>query len=252
MTDTTPASLEDIAARIPSMGGHAIGDRLRRAAAEVEEGHSIVEVGSWLGSGTAYLALGVRDSGRDIPLHSFDEWRCRATHLDKARAWGVEFRENQDTLPWVREALAPFGVPIQFHQGDIEKVRWTEGDIGLFVLDAAKEGEPFLYTMQTFGPHMVPGKTVLYMMDFHYYQSKPDGKFTDQRDFFAENTDYFEPIEYQVDNTSCAVFRYVKPMDYNAAAAAFRAQGRTSFERVARQRARQESLMKKIKHLFRR
>lgn len=252
MTDTTSASLEDIAARIPSMGGQAIGDRLRRASAEVEEGHSIVEVGSWLGSGTAYLALGVRDSGRDIPLHSFDEWRCRATHLDKARAWGVEFRENQDTLPWVRDALAPLGVPIQFHQGDIEKVRWTEGDIGLFVLDAAKEGEPFLYTMQTFGPHMVPGKTVLYMMDFHYYKSKPDGKFTDQRDFFAENADSFEPIEYQVNNGSCAVFRYAKPLDFEAAAAAFRAQGRASFDRVARQKAREKSLVKRIKQLFRR
>ncbi|MFC4351805.1 class I SAM-dependent methyltransferase [Fodinicurvata halophila] len=252
MTDTTAASLEDIAARIPSMGGHIIGDRLRRSAAQVEAGRNIVEIGSWLGSGTAYLALGVRDSGKDTPLHVYDEWRCRSTHMEKARAWGVEFDENQDTLPWVKEALSPFGVPIHFHQGDIEKVRWNEGQIGLFVLDAAKEGEPFLYTMQTFGPSMIPGETVLYMTDFHYYKHKPDGKFTDQRDFFAENADHFEPVEYEMEDHICAIFRYTKPLDFDAAAAAFRAQGRASFERIARQRARQKSLMKKIKHLFRR
>jgi predicted O-methyltransferase YrrM len=53
--------LELLASRIPSMGGTEIGAQLRRAARLAPANTAIVEVGSWLGAGTAQLALGVRD-----------------------------------------------------------------------------------------------------------------------------------------------------------------------------------------------
>ena len=49
--------LNDIADGIPSMGGRRFGSLLRRLACDALSGTSIVEVGCWLGAGTAQLAL---------------------------------------------------------------------------------------------------------------------------------------------------------------------------------------------------
>ena len=55
-------SLAEIADRIPSMGGMEIGPALREFARAAGPNKAIVEVGCWLGAGTAQLALGVLEN----------------------------------------------------------------------------------------------------------------------------------------------------------------------------------------------
>src|SRR5690606_12370375 len=52
------ARLERLADEFPSMGGKKIGPFLRKLARAAPSHTAIVEVGSWLGAGTAQLAIG--------------------------------------------------------------------------------------------------------------------------------------------------------------------------------------------------
>ena len=72
MTDSM--DLYAMANRIPSMGGREIGPVLRNLARHAPAGTSIVEVGTWLGAGTAQLALGIRERARpsEVALHCYD------------------------------------------------------------------------------------------------------------------------------------------------------------------------------------
>ena len=114
--------LNDIADGIPSMGGRKLGPLLRRLACDAPNGTSIVEVGCWLGAGTAQLALGIKDRERpgEVSLHCFDRWRAQRSEVEKAAQKArLRFTVSENTLPHVRRTLEPFEVPIQFHQGDI-------------------------------------------------------------------------------------------------------------------------------------
>ena len=118
-----------IADRIPSMGGTRIGPLLRELARGAPAGTSIVEVGSWLGAGTAQLALGIteRSGAGDVSLHSYDRWQTTRTEVQKAWRWGLRLAVGEDTLPSVRRTLDQIGVPVEFHQGDLAQAAWEGG-----------------------------------------------------------------------------------------------------------------------------
>jgi hypothetical protein len=162
--------LASIARATPAMqdGGRATGDELVRAAREVSPGLPIVELGSWLGSGTAHLALGVLDGRGRSQIVTFDRWVARKGQRAKAAAQGVEFAEEQDTLPWVVESLRPFGVSIEFRKGDLLDASWDGRPIGLYVDDAAKDWSLFVRSLEVFAPSWIPHVTTLMMMDLHF------------------------------------------------------------------------------------
>lgn len=213
-------SLEERARTMPSQGGVAIASELRRFAAATPDGTAIVEVGCWLGAGTAQLALGV--AGRPDPpvIHVYDRFEASASEVEKAAAFGVRLRSRQDTLPVVRDLLAPFGAPMQFYRGSIDGHGWNGGPIGLYVDDAAKQPHDFHHVLRTFGPSWVPGVTVLVLMDFNYWRKHTGKKATalrTQHDVFAANARSFEPLaDADPAGTSTAFFRYVAPMDFRA------------------------------------
>ena len=131
-------SLSDLARQIPSMGGSEIGSLLRKAALEAPNDTAIVEVGCWLGAGTAQLALGIRDRAEPdrIALHCYDRWQSNESEVEKASRFGLALGTAVDTLPITRRYLTPFDVPIQFHKGDILESQWTGGPISVCSRDS--------------------------------------------------------------------------------------------------------------------
>ena len=200
------ADLEAAAARIPSMGGRKLAPLLREAARRAPGGTAIVEVGCWIGSGTAQLALGIRGRERpDVALHSFDRWRT--THpgqIARAAREGLRLEPSEDTLPRVRRSLEPFGVPVRFHRGEIEHARWNGGPISVYVDDASKRLPIFCHALATFAPSWIPGETTIFLMDFH--------KAEFQRRFIEAAGGCFEPLEVRV-RTALAMFRYKVALD---------------------------------------
>lgn len=200
------ADLEAYAARIPHMGGRSIGPWLSRWASFVPAGAAIVELGCWLGAGTAQLALGARQSGATI--HTYDRWDARASEIRKARDQGVTLRPHQDTLPIVRAHLAPFGVPIVFHRGPIQSATWSGGPIGLYVDDAAKQAASFAHVRRVFWPSLIDGAIVV-LMDYHYYEQRGE-KYRAQRAVMEAHPDRFVCLADHIAHTSAAAFRYRK------------------------------------------
>ena len=209
--------LEAIADQIPSMGAKKIGPLLRQMSRNAPADTSVVEVGCWLGAGTAQLALGIRERrcADNVSLHCFDRWQATPREVEKAARCGVRLSVREDTLPRVRRTLEPFNVPIRFHKGDMWKSRWDGGPISVYVDDLSKAPRRFCRALLTFGPKWIPGETVIVLMDYHMWKKTGAAGHRCQKNFIEANRDCFEPIEHEgpAIKSSVAMFVYRKPID---------------------------------------
>ncbi len=209
-------SLPDEVRRIPSMGGREIGRYLQQWASEVKDGHDIVELGVWLGAGTAQMARGVGD--RSVTVWGFDRFRACASQVKKARKQGVILRPSVDTLPVVMGSLILAGVLEQctLIKGTIPPMAYTGRPIGLHVDDACKRGGVFLRALKTFGPHWIPGVTVVVLMDFWYFERKPTVRGLEfQYQWMVEHRACFEVLMDRMPGVSGAAFRYIGGEPWN-------------------------------------
>lgn len=206
MLSTRPATdLLKAAWALPSMGGREIGTALMMLAEAVPPGQAIVEVGCWMGSGTAHMALGARENG--TPIHCFDRWKANLAEVRKAAQFGVTLERGQDTLPLVRENLEPFGADIAFHQGGLLKSAWSGGPIGLYVDDASKSPELWHHAVRTFIPN-VPVGGFLVLMDFYFFE-KAGARYKAQYRWMATRGDQFRMLEHHVAGTTAAIFERI-------------------------------------------
>lgn len=198
--------LRAYAQTFPSQGGVEIGPWLERLAADVPHGAAIVEVGSWLGAGTAHLALGAMQSGADI--HVFDRWQASIPEVEKAARFGVTLTPGMDTLPLVIRSMKQFPVNCTFHKGSIKQMYWKTQPIGLYVDDATKIADLWAHAVETFFHELIPFKTHLVLMDFHFDEKAGD-KYAAQKLYMAAHEQSFELIEDRLAGTSAALFRYL-------------------------------------------
>ena len=208
MPDTT--DLEARAAGLPSMGGVEIGPRLRAAARGAAPGTAIVEVGCWLGAGTAQLALGLREAERlrEVDIHCFDRFRATGSEVEKAGRFNVTLMKDADTRPVVEGFLAPFGASIRLHRGSILDARWSGPPISVYVDDASKTDRLWEHSVATFSPHWIVGSTVLVLMDFFYYRRSGREDHRCQQRFVDRHSGCFEEIA-RSDKTSALILRYI-------------------------------------------
>ena len=222
----TPPSVDlyGMADAIPSMGGARLGPVLRDLARNAPAGASIVEVGSWLGAGTAQLALGVRERQhpQSVTIHSYDLWRANWSNRAKAAVFGMRLSFREDTLPRVRRLLEPFGVPVVFHQGDIRRAGWDGGPISVYVDDAAKTPALFVRVLQTFGRSWIPGETVVVLMDYEHWRKTGVAAHRCQQHFIESNRECFERLECRY----AGVFLYKQAIDFRRIPVRFASSGR--------------------------
>ena len=210
-----PTAVDDVygvAERIPSMGGTRIGADLRALARSAPPGTAVVEVGSWLGAGTAQLALGISERAQtaDVRLHCYDRWRASRMEVQKANRWGLRLAVGEDTLPLVRETMATFGVPAEFHQGDVREAGWNGEPISVYVDDASKMPDLFIHALLTFGRSWIPGVTVIALMDYDIWQATGSAEHHCQKSFIESNADSFTRLPCR----GHALFRYTAPVDW--------------------------------------
>ena len=217
------AALEAQAATIPEMGGRRIGEYLRQMARDARRDSAIVELGCWLGAGTAQMALGLLDRPADhgVSIHCYDTFQLSEESALKAQRQGVPLGKGDDMLPWVTGALAPFGGDIHLHKGFIgDETVWSGEKISLHVDDATKYPHTFYKTLKIFGPSWVPGETVVVLMDFWLFRKPHNAHRVDymraQHDFVVARPEIFEPTD--LEDGTCAAFRYVREMDFSALA----------------------------------
>lgn len=204
--------LYGIADQIPSMRGRRIGRLLRKLARDAPADTSVVEVGCWLGAGTAQLALGLRERGgaADVWLHCYDRWQASQVEVEKAARRGVHLSVGEDLLPRVRQTLEPFNVPIRFHKGELVESAWSGGQISIYVDDTSTAPDLFYHALQTFGSSWVPGETMIVLMDSKFWKRTPGADYTFQKHVIESNSNCFAPIE----SDGHAVFLYKQSVDF--------------------------------------
>lgn len=201
----TIEELRRYAKTFPSQGGVEIGPWLEKYAAGVPAGSAIVEVGCWLGGGTAHLALGAIQSRAVIYTH--DRFMCVGQEKEKAERYRINLTAHEDTLPRVKAALDHFGVEIVYRKINLKNLTWDSGPIGLYVDDATKVEPLWLKAMEVFKPHFLAGKTHLFLQDYHF-DLKGGPNYAAQKRYMKKHAKEFQLIEDKLAGTSCALFRF--------------------------------------------
>jgi len=191
---------------IPSMGGAQIGEDLEYFAGLSEKNTSIVEVGTWLGAGTYHLAKGINE--KNVEVHCFDRFQSNIQEVNKAAGNDLILTVGQDTLPIVKEYLKEFK-NIVYHKTNIYEAKWEGKKISLYVDDACKRTDKFIYAIKTFSPCWIPGKTIIILMDFFWHLKHPDEKDAQcQPEFIEKNKEFFHHIR-DWNKRACSAFLYL-------------------------------------------
>jgi Methyltransferase domain len=124
---------------------------------------AIVELGAWLGAGTEAIAKGIRDSGIEKKVHSYDRFRWDPrTHGPKAGGLTVT-----DLYKTYKANLGELLAFVEPHKGEIESQFWDGTPIALMICDAPKRLKPVAHVLSAFGPYLQPG-SIMAWQDFCY------------------------------------------------------------------------------------
>jgi hypothetical protein len=178
-----------------------------------------------MGSTTVYLALGARLSTKDIDIYSIDKWQADAAYLEKAkRCHNMDLELDSDILWMWEQNVAIFRdqkCKINGTKSDIAKFKYkAKQKISVYVDDICSSKKLCDRAFKTFSPYFIPHVTVLFLMDYYFYErDKP--QFNYQRDLMAANKDVFFHLG-RCNNTQTAIFVYLGGQikfvtgDYNA------------------------------------
>jgi len=165
-----------------------------------------VDLGTFAGGSTAYLALGLANSGKVHHLHGYDRFtasaEARALHLSPN---GISLTDQEDILPLAERFLAPWAGNITLHRGEIAELKWQGGPVELLVVDAAKSTVLADHIAAQFYPHLIAGQSLLVHQDFLHLQQP----------WLAVQmlrlSDYFTPLGLVAKD--CVVFACTRPID---------------------------------------
>jgi hypothetical protein len=125
---------------------------------------AVVELGCWLGAGTAALAAGLRDQGSSARVVAVDRFRWNARHhpqmFDAGLADGEDFElllraHTRELEPWIETVRA-----------DLAEFRWDRGPIEILVVDAPKRRADVVRFLEVFGPSLIPGRSLVAFQDY--------------------------------------------------------------------------------------
>jgi hypothetical protein len=175
-------------------------------------GHGeVVDLGSWFGSTTAALAMGLdanpRRAAKRAKVHAFDRFTWEQwmdEYADAARfgpySAGGSFRKE---FEWV---VANWRDRIIVHPGDLTQQEWRDGEIELLLIDAMKSWELTHHILTRFCRSLIPGQAHVIHQDFgHCYT--PWIHLTSYR-----LRDYLVPVQ-DVVRSDTVVFRVTRSLD---------------------------------------
>ncbi|MEX2493389.1 MAG: hypothetical protein WD425_16675 [Nitrospirales bacterium] len=169
----------------------------------------IVDLGSWLGSTTIALAIGLTKNencgSSEKVLHAYDEFIWR-DYMDQ----GVEGTSLQGKIQigesFVQEfnnRIALWKKHIVVNPADLSHIKWEGEMIEFLLIDAMKSWELTTNIMKTFFPALRPGMSLILHQDFAHWFT-PWIHLTNYR-----MRDYFEFV-YEVPRSGSVVFKLVK------------------------------------------
>jgi hypothetical protein len=161
-------------ARIPGMT--AMTERAYfkwHAQEEFTGAGAIVDLGCWLGSTTAAMAMGLtvnrRRSAKTAKIHAYDQfiWDPRMDHHAPPTRLGP-YEPGASFRPEFELVVSRWRDRIAVHEGDLLGERWTGGPIELLLVDAMKSWELASHIVRHFYPALLSTSGYLIHQDFSH------------------------------------------------------------------------------------
>jgi predicted O-methyltransferase YrrM len=125
---------------------------------------AVVELGCWLGAGTAALAAGLRDQGSSARVVAVDRFRWNARHHPQMFDAGLA--DGEDFEPLLRAHTRELEPWIETVRADLAEFRWGRGPIEILVVDAPKRRADVERFLEVFGPSLIPGRSLVAFQDY--------------------------------------------------------------------------------------
>jgi len=171
---------------------------------------AVVDLGSWLGSTTVPLALGMAQRPRGAPsvrIRAYDRfvWEPWMNDFVAGGHFHDDYQPGDDFRPALERALGPHGRLVDIHTADLRTERWDRGPIEMVVVDAMKSWDLARNILAEFLTAVVPGG-VIFHQDFAHYHTPwihlIGYRLRDQLELY-----------YDVPNSGGAAFRVVSSLD---------------------------------------
>lgn len=207
LNDMDIEALRETADSIPSLGvGKGIGSYLERYASKAP--HCIVEIGAWMGSNSAHIQIGRLLGAHGAKHHVFDPFSAEGVNAEKAKKYhGIEFNHKDDLIDIYKRNMARFGLPVIIHRESAFEGTWMYGQIDLFVDDFGCDKYQMRKKIKRFYPYFIPGKTIIIMVDYYFYETHGGSRYQYQRQLVKKNPGIFNFIE-RAGKSKAAVFLY--------------------------------------------
>ncbi|GAG70862.1 unnamed protein product [marine sediment metagenome] len=131
------------------------GELLYELAKKVPSGQAIVEISSWKGKSTVWLAKGT-EAGQRNKVHSVDPHSGSKAHISEGETNTYPAFVDNLTKAGVQDIVVPL---VKTSAEAVE--RWREG-IGLLWIDAMHEYEDVKRDFLSWEPHLLPGARVAF------------------------------------------------------------------------------------------
>lgn len=170
---------------------------------------TIVDLGSWLGSLTIPLLIGLdrNPAGNGAEVHAYDlfEW------ADWMNPWkvlqdGKQLKPGDSFLPAFLRQVLPHDTKkrLLIHAGDLPRLGWCGRRIELLVVDVMKNWTLANCVVQTYFPCLIAGKSYVFHQDFCHY-------FTPWIHLIHYRfRNHFEKVA-SLPNSGTVVFKYTRP-----------------------------------------
>jgi hypothetical protein len=171
----------------------------------------IVDLGSWFGSTTAALAMGLSRNSQPLAqrrrVHAYDQftwetWMDEYAHLARFGPYspGDSFRREFE------RTVAPWRPRIELHAGNLLEQRWEHGPLEILLVDAMKSWELTTCVLERFFPFLLPSQGHVIHQDFAHWYTPWIHLVT------YRLRDYLVPVQ-DVHRSDTVVFRVVRPLD---------------------------------------
>lgn len=163
--------------RLDDMGSHLERGYLFQLASDLPPDAQVVEVGSWMGASTCFIAAGLK--GREAKVHAVDNFRGLSTCAEDAAWYGRHFERlgATGTLEIFRENLAALGLAARVEPVILDSLAAApmlaarRGAIDLVFIDGDHSYAACRADIAAWTPFVKPGG----VMAFHDFGSRADG-----------------------------------------------------------------------------
>jgi hypothetical protein len=182
---------------------------------------AVVDLGSWLGSTTGPLAMGLsanpRRAARNLVIHAYDRFIWEETMGYHAPPTVGPYKPGDSFRPRFEQVVKRWHQRIVVHEGDLLRESWTDGPIELLLVDAMKSWDLASHILRSFYPALLPTRGYLIHQDFSHCFT-PWIPLTSYR-----LLDYLDPVT-DIPRSESVVFRLsgpVPPLELHLTRASF-------------------------------